>query len=283
MERLLTDWTGHDITRLTVEEYVYWTGLLQAEGLTEYIDNFRRRSATTGAAVFWMFNDCWPAVRSWSVVDDRGRRNPSFAPVRRAFAPVRVSVVPAGAASGRSEAEPAVKRHRLETGPAPGGARVWGCNDTPRPVTLTLDAGTAGLRGGLAWTSRPVVLPAHTATALADIPRPSGDPLAHAYVARLRAGTAEVSRNRLFAAPFATLDWAPSTVDVRPAGPGRFEPLPDNLFDLFPGVPTVLDWPWPPRILFTGNLTRTGDLPAPGPRPASAAGSARRGTQSPGS
>ena len=35
-------------------------------------------------------------------------------------------------------------------------------------------------------------------------------------------------------------------------------PLPDNFFDVFPGIPTILDWPEgspAPRILRVGNLS----------------------------
>ena len=137
---LLAEWTGRDIGAITLEEYVYWTGLLHGEGLTEYVDNFRRRSTTTAAAVFWMFNDCWPTVRSWTIVDHRARRTPSFHPVRRAFAPVRVGIV-AAAPDG------------------PAGATVWVHNDTPADVTLALDAGTMTFAGAVATTRTPVTVP----------------------------------------------------------------------------------------------------------------------------
>ena len=77
---------------MTVEEYVYWGGVVQGEGLTEYIRNFRRRMFSTASAIFWMYNDCWPAVRRWTIVDYYGRRTPGFYPVRRAWQPVTVAI-----------------------------------------------------------------------------------------------------------------------------------------------------------------------------------------------
>ena len=41
---LFKKFLGKDIRKMSVEEYVYWVGLLQGEGFREYIDNFRRFS-----------------------------------------------------------------------------------------------------------------------------------------------------------------------------------------------------------------------------------------------
>lgn len=89
----LTERLHRSIEGMSIEEYVYYGGFCQGEGLTEYILNFRRRMYSSASAIFWMYNDCWPAVRSWTVVDYAKNRTPSFHPVRRAFAPVAVDVV----------------------------------------------------------------------------------------------------------------------------------------------------------------------------------------------
>ncbi len=83
-------WTGLDIDKLPLEKYLAAGGYVQGEGLTEYIDNFRSRAYSSASAVFWMFNDCWPAARSWSIVDNKARRNMAFYTVKRAFNDVRV-------------------------------------------------------------------------------------------------------------------------------------------------------------------------------------------------
>jgi beta-mannosidase len=249
MRRLLLAWTGVDIEDVSLEAYAYWSGLVQGEALTEYIDNFRRRSRTTGAAVFWMYNDCWPAVRSWSIVDHRARRNPSFFAVKRAFAPVRIVLVAAA-----------------------DGADVYGCNDESGEWTGELEFGIASLAGEVETVTRSVRLPSGGATLLAQVPRPAGDPHAVAFIALLRKDGHITSRGRLLAGPFAALPWLEPVIDIhRSALTVTFvspvfvlgvcldldgeATLDDNFFDLYPGIPHTIAWDLdrPPTVLFTGN------------------------------
>jgi beta-mannosidase len=91
-EKLGFDVKLHD--GLTIPDYTYYGGFLHGEGLTEYIINFRRRmNDTTGSAIFWMYNDCWPATRSWTTIDYLRNRTPAFWGVKRSFAPVTVDIV----------------------------------------------------------------------------------------------------------------------------------------------------------------------------------------------
>ncbi len=93
---LLTEKLGMtgDLRKLSIPDYVYYGGFLQGEGLTEYILNFRRRmNDTTSSAIFWMYNDCWPATRSWTTIDYLRNRTPAFWGVKRSFAPVTVDIV----------------------------------------------------------------------------------------------------------------------------------------------------------------------------------------------
>ena len=95
-ELLLKEKLGMTVGKegLLLADYVYYGGFLQGEGLSEYILNFRRRmNDTTGSAIFWMFNDCWPATRSWTTVDYLRNRTPSFWAVRRSFAPIAADIV----------------------------------------------------------------------------------------------------------------------------------------------------------------------------------------------
>ncbi len=78
-------WTGLDIRSLALEDYIYLGGVVQGEGLKRYIENFRRRKFSSSGAVFWMYNDIWPAVRSWSIVDYYLNRIPAYYHVKRAF------------------------------------------------------------------------------------------------------------------------------------------------------------------------------------------------------
>ncbi|MBC8138305.1 MAG: hypothetical protein H8F28_20700 [Fibrella sp.] len=87
-------WTGLDPLALDYERYAFVSGLLQAEGIAEYITNYRRRMWDSSAAIFWMFNDSWSATHGWTIVDYYRRKKLAFHPVRRAFAPVSVIVAP---------------------------------------------------------------------------------------------------------------------------------------------------------------------------------------------
>ena len=91
-DAMLLQWLGKPIKEMSVDDYVYWAGVVQGEGLTEYIRNFRRRMFDTSSAIFWMYNDCWPATRSWTIVDYYLRRTPAFHPVRRACRPLTVAL-----------------------------------------------------------------------------------------------------------------------------------------------------------------------------------------------
>ena len=90
---MVKEWLGADVSPEDLETYIYLGGFVQGEGLSEYILNFRRRKFDSASAIFWMYNDCWPAVRSWTIVDYCKNRTPAFYPVKRAFEPVAVNIV----------------------------------------------------------------------------------------------------------------------------------------------------------------------------------------------
>jgi len=62
-DAMLLQWLSRPIHEMSIADYVYWAGVVQGEGLTEYIRNFRRRMFDTASAIFWMYNDCWPVTR----------------------------------------------------------------------------------------------------------------------------------------------------------------------------------------------------------------------------
>jgi beta-mannosidase len=243
---------GKDIREMSVEEYVYWVGLLQGEGFREYIDNFRRRMFDCASAIFWMYNDCWPTVRSWTIVDYYLRRTPAFHPVRRAFAPVSVVVTKDG-----NEVD------------------VWGVNDTTEPVDADLRYGVFAIAGGypVDRTARARLAP-NASTKLASFPAGEWkDPSSSAAFAVLTRGGELLAKNRLFLPFYKDLKWAPAKVAVKlSGGKAVFESasfafgvcldldgekqLPDNFFDIFPGVPHSIPWPGsePPKVLHVGNL-----------------------------
>ena len=250
--RIISFWIGREATGLSLDEMAYWGGLLQGEALREYCDNFRRRMFDSGSAIFWMYNDCWPATRSWTIVDYYLRRTPSFHPVRRAMAPVSVVVA----------------RENDEV-------LVFGVNDTAKPVRADLRYGLFHLAGGNPVDrSDTVELRPNASTCLARFAAEEWkDPAASAAFAMLTRNGELMARNRLFLPLFKDLKWVPAAVRVRvEKGRAIFESdtfawglcldldgereWPDNFFDIYPWVPYSIPWqrPDPPVILRVGNL-----------------------------
>lgn len=271
-DQMIANWTGKSVKEMSLEDYVYWGGLVQGAGLAEYIKNFRRRMFDSAAAIFWMYNDVWPCSRSWTIVDYYLRRTPAFWPVKRALAPVTVVVT----------------REKNKV-------RVYGVNEGAE-LTGTLRFGLLALAGKYPLDHvLPVTLPANASTVLAEFDAKQWDKLGvktHAAFATLSSGSAsasapaaarngkpfryegEIARDALLLPLFREMQWPKARVNVKLAdGKAIFtshtfawrvcldldgkRALPDNFFDIYPGIPTVLDWPrkfGAPKILRGGNL-----------------------------
>ncbi len=253
-DAMLLQWLGKPIKGMSIEDYVYYAGIVQGEGLTEYIRNFRRRMFDTSSAIFWMYNDCWPATRSWTIVDYYLRRTPAFHPVRRACRPLTVALAHEG-----------------------GKVKVFGVNEGAE-WRGELRCGLFALAGGYPVDHRQAVaLPANASTLLAEFDAAEWERLGlrtHAAFAILTQAGHEVARDRLFLPYFKEIVWPSARVRVRrEAGRAIFESdtfawrvcldldgekaLPDNFFDVFPGIPTVIEWPdalGEPVVRRVGNL-----------------------------
>ena len=248
----LAEWFGKDVRSMSIEDFCYWGGLFQGEALAEYCDNFRRRMFDCAAACFWDFNDFWPVVRGWAILDYYHRRAPSFYFVRRALQPVSVVLAVDG--------EQVV---------------VFGINDGDEPVAGHLRYGVFRFDGGYAADgAQEVVLAANASTRLAAIPLAAWtDPERSTAFAVLSQNGRVIARNRLLLRRFKDLAWPPAEVRVRVSnGRAIFEsaafawgvcldldgerPLADNFFDIYPGQPHEIPWPGktPPKILRVGNL-----------------------------
>jgi beta-mannosidase len=252
-DKMITDWLGLRLKDLSVEEYVYWAGLLQGAGLSEYIKNFRRRMFDSAAAIFWMFNDIWPCTRSWTIVDCDLRRTPAFWPVRRAFAPVTLVLTREG-----------------------DTVRCYGVNEGEE-LCGELRYGLLELQGAYPVDeSLSVVLPANSSTVVAEFPAAVWDKLGvttHVAFARLTQGGHEIARDTLVLPLFHEMQWPKAKVKVQwRDGKARFTcdtfawrvcvdldgglPLGDNFFDILPGVPVEMAWPeeWgKPKVAHMGN------------------------------
>ena len=99
----------------TLEEYIDFSMIAQAEGLKFGIEHFRRRKPHCSGAIVWQLNDCWP-VQSWSVLDYYENGKAGYYYLKRVFSPVLASF-------------------REMPG---GGAELWITNDTLAPIRETV-------------------------------------------------------------------------------------------------------------------------------------------------
>ncbi len=90
--RFVEDWLGVNYKDMSYDDYIFASSLLQAEGLSEYINNYHRRMFSSSSAIFWMFNDSWPVTHGWTIVDYYLRKKLAYHPVRRAFNQISVVV-----------------------------------------------------------------------------------------------------------------------------------------------------------------------------------------------
>ena len=95
----------------TIEQYVAFTMISQAEGLKFGIEHYRRRQPHCSGTLIWQFNDVWPGF-SWSVIDYAGVPKAGYYYARRAFTPVMASFCQA----------------------ADGELQLWICNSSAAPA-----------------------------------------------------------------------------------------------------------------------------------------------------
>ncbi len=227
-------WLNMSPREMTLTEYVMAGGYVQGEGLTDYIDNFRRRKFDSASAIFWMYNDCWPCPRSWTIVDYHLHRTPSFYHVKRAFNPLRVV---------------AVRQ-------ADGSVTIYGVNGTMYSFSGSLRYGVFTCDGQYVRDDyAAVTLPANASTPLAVIPKRYVSDKQHIPFAILTDGTgAEISRNRLLDLRFYEYPLGEATIRVTADGEDTIleadnfvmgvcldirgdRSLTDNQFDLYPHIP----------------------------------------------
>jgi len=253
--KMIHNWIGKDPHQMPLDDYLFYSALMQAEGLKEYIDNFRRRMYGSSAAVFWMYNDSWPTTHGWTIVDYYLRRKLSFHPTRRAFQPVTVI--------------PAVEDENV---------LIVGVNETPAPWRGAVRHGLAAMGGDMpADTRQDAEIAPNSAIELARIPMAQwreADTTNTTAFALLLEGDAVVAQNRIFVEKFKDLLWRPADISVTRDGDCAVfasptlawgvcidldgeTPLPDNAFDLLPGVAYRLPWP---VDLALPNIKRVGNL-----------------------
>jgi beta-mannosidase len=113
----------------TLEQYVDYTQITQAEGLKFGIEHFRRRKPHCSGSLIWQFNDCWPGI-SWSLVDYYGFAKASYFYVCRAYAPVMASF------------------KAMDD----GAVELWIVNDTLNSIDTELEIALKAFAGGTVWS-----------------------------------------------------------------------------------------------------------------------------------
>jgi beta-mannosidase len=233
-------WIGRNPLEMSLDDYAFCSVLTQAEGLSEYILNYRRRMYSSAAAVFWMYNDSWPVTNGWTIIDYYLRRKLSFHPVRRAFDPVTVVVA--------AEGDDVV---------------VFGVNETLEAVSGELRYGFFTLKGEIPIDERSEVkLAPNASTELARLPRKqweSLDPRQSGAFAVLSQEDRLIAQNRLFIERFKDLQFAEPQIEVVCKDglaifqsnvfvwavcldPDGESGVADDCFDLLPGVAYSIPW-----------------------------------------
>ncbi len=238
--QLVTDWIGIDPDELTFDDYVFYSALIQSEGLQEFINNYRRRMFSSSAAIFWMFNDSWPVSHGWTIVDYYLRRKLAYYPVRRSFEEVQVIVAVEG-----------------------DEVIIVGVNDTVDAWHGEVQYGMFCMSGEMPLSIiRDVQLNPNAATVLGRFAmsewKAAGTCNTGAF-ALLRKDGNMVAQNRMFVAPFKDLRWSKPNISMeRRENSIVFSSpvfvwgvcidldgeatLPDNAFDLLPGIAYEIPW-----------------------------------------
>jgi beta-mannosidase len=251
--RLSEFWIGKKAEDLGFEKYALASGLLQAEGLTEYISNYRRRMFSSSSAIFWMFNDSWPVTHGWTIVDYYLRKKLAFFPVARAFKPVTTVVA-------------------LEN----DSVKIFGVNDSPVSWNGTVRYGVFRLSGGMPLDKNSsAAIPSNTSVLLASFPAGQlsrEDVRSSGAFSLLEENGKIVAQYRLFTERFKNMNFLKPVIKITRSkdlvtfisdvyvwgaciDTNGERKLSDNCFDLLPGIPYTIPWrdKENPRILFTGN------------------------------
>lgn len=246
--RAISEWLGADHSQIPLEDYLFYSALLQSEALQEYANNFRRRMYDSASAIFWMYNDCWPATHGWTIVDYYLRRKLAYHPVRRSFAPLHV--IPA------LEGEDVI---------------IFGVNETPEPWKGASDFGIFTLAGEYPLKARKdVVLPPNTSTEIDRFSVAEWDRIginnSAAFGILYDSHGQLVAQNRLFRARYKDLEFEQPSIIVggNDASTSFNSPtfvwgvcldlngeanIADDVFDLLPGI--------------TYTIPRRDGMPAP--------------------
>lgn len=237
--RFVKDWLGVNYTTMDLEQYAFASGLLHAEGLSEYINNYHRRMFSSSSAIFWMYNDSWPVTHGWTIVDYYQRKKLAYHPVRRAFEQISVVVT--------------AEDDRIN---------IYGINEHKEKWKGTIQYGIFKTDGDLPLNKTShVSLPPNASTLLASFEKSALEDAglnAHGAFAVLKRKDKTISQHRLFLSRFKDLSLLPPDIQIVSEGnqvsisspmyvwgvcldiDGESD-ISDNCFDLLPGVPYIFE------------------------------------------
>lgn len=237
--QFVEDWLGKDYTKMSFEDYVFASALLQSEGLMEYINNYHRRMYSSSSAIFWMYNDSWPVTHGWTIVDYYLRKKLAYHPVQRAFKQIGVVVTMEG------------KK-----------INIYGINEKQQSWKGKLQYGLFGTTGGFPFLEvKNVTLPPNTSMIIASFDKDAFEKAGiknHGAFAVLKDKETIISQHRLFLARFKDLSLQKPQVSIQ-QNEGKAiitspvyvwglcldidgeSDISDNCFDLLPGIPYMVN------------------------------------------
>ena len=223
--------------KLSVDEYIVSSQMMQAETFKLALNHWRRRMFTTAGTLFWMYSDCWGTTGGWTIVDYYLRLKPSYFYVKRAFEPVHVSI----------------KQSDL--------AEVWILNDMYGTYPVDIEYGIVSFRGHkLVQERTQEVLPVAAARLIGRIDTgkvPEREKSSVFCYGRLYSKGELISQDRIFLADFKSLELPEPglRIDLQKSSDSKYKltlssanfawmvnvelpdgaELSDNCFDMFPG------------------------------------------------
>lgn len=237
--KFVEDWLGKDYKKMSFDDYVFASALLQSEGLMEYINNYHRRMYSSSSAIFWMYNDSWPVTHGWTIVDYYLRKKLAYHPVRRAFEQICVVV--------------AEDDNKIN---------IYGINEKQQAWKGKLQYGLFETSGKFPVNEyRNVTLPPNASTIIASIDKEifvKAGITNHGAFAVLKDSERVISQHRLFRTRFKDLALQKPQVSIKYDGDKATITSPvyvwglcldidgesdidDNCFDLLPGIPYTVN------------------------------------------
>ncbi|HET9561981.1 MAG TPA: beta-mannosidase [Propionibacteriaceae bacterium] len=221
----------------SMQQYVDFTMISQAEGLKFGIEHYRRRQPHCSGTLIWQFNDVWPGF-SWSVVDYAGVPKAGYHYARRAYAPVIATFCQG----------------------ADGELQLWICNSSAVPVSCDAEVTLARFSAAPDLVAGVVaeIEPAQTRLVW-SVPGDAYSATAGNY-AWVRSPSGAFAPNRYFFAEIKDMDFGPGRVEsevIRTGADRAVVRVRATGFNYFIRIPTPA-----PEVRFSDNYLdlRDGEL-----------------------